>query len=253
MSDRLIRDEILESERFAALTDNAHRCAFYACLLTADCLGNMEAGAGRLLRLWSLYGIGTAEAIAQTITALNKVDLARPYEHDGKRYLHIPRYRQSLRFAKRLHPLSPWTTDEQKQAIAKNSPGDNTVNTKSAPRAHKVRTPDVSIGDVSIGEVARVRPNPVDNFSAPNGHDSAPPPAGFFEKVKGNGKNPHAVTPLAGLVRGNWRANQGTIAAMAAHLELRPQPGETFAQLADRCTAELAKRKASEPPAARQA
>jgi hypothetical protein len=50
------------------------------------------------------------------------VDLIRRYEDDGKPYLHIPRFRSRLRYLHRLYPISPWTTNEEKQRIRKNSP-----------------------------------------------------------------------------------------------------------------------------------
>lgn len=98
------------------------------------------------------------------------------------------------------------------------------------------------------------------------------PPQGFFEKLKTDiptlaklptepdpepeAPNPaparringHAVKPLAALTKGNWKANQVSIAAVAAQLEFRPQAGETFAQLAERCQREITRRRKEAAP-----
>ncbi len=111
----------------------------------------------------------------------------------------------------------------------------------------------------------------MDNSNAPT--PKTRPPQGFFEKLKtdiptlahpptesdpapepeaptpapARRINGHAVKPLAALTKGNWKANQVSIAAVAAQLEFRPQAGETFAQLAERCDREITRRKASAP------
>src|SRR5205807_9489453 len=102
MPDRVIRDELLESERWLALKDNADRLAYIALLLKADALGDFDAGEFRLLRLWRDFGINTPALVAKTLTELVEHDLIRLYDVEGARYLHIPRYRQSLRFVKRV-------------------------------------------------------------------------------------------------------------------------------------------------------
>ena len=156
MPDRLIRDELLTSERFIGLPSNDERIAFIALLLTADWLGNTEAGEMRLWRLWRDLGIDR-EDVDQVLFELAQPDLIRAYEFEGKRYAHIPRFRQQLRYTKCLHPLSPWTTDAQKQALAKNSHGELQVGTMIALRAHHVLTSrsEVKRSDVKRGEVKR--------------------------------------------------------------------------------------------------
>ena len=268
MPDRIIRDELLESERFldASLT-NDDRMAWIAVALKADALGNLEGAPGALKRLWGRFDI---TAIDQTIAKLTAVDLLRTYEADDKRYLHLPRYKQHLRYVSRICPLSPWTTDEEKQRLAKNSQGEHTERTPSAPISHHVRTGEVkrsrSEEILKRSDSAR-EPLPVDNSIAPT--PKTQPPQGFFEKLKleiptlahpptepsveepepaaVRRINGHAVKPLAALTKGNWKANQVSIAAVAAQLEFRPQAGETFAQLAERCDREISRRKASAP------
>jgi hypothetical protein len=151
VSDRVIRDELLASDRWLSLKDNADRLAFVACLLTCDTLGNMEGSPHRLCRLWRDYSIGTHAHVEQTVLNLSDCDLIRVYEVDAKRYLHIPRFRQSRRYLGRLHPLSPWTTDQEKQAIAEYSHGAHRASAPSARSAHDVRTAGVGVG-VGVGK-----------------------------------------------------------------------------------------------------
>ena len=119
MPDRIIRDELLESERWLSLKDNADRLAFIALVLRADDLGNFSAEPFRLLRIWRDFGINTPALVAKTLTELVDHDLARRYEVDQKPLIHIPRYHQRLRHLKRVWPQSPWTTNEQKQELVK--------------------------------------------------------------------------------------------------------------------------------------
>ena len=164
MSDRIIRDEILESERFVVeLRDvfkrasikldspNLQACvarmAYVALLLKADALGNLEGGEARLGRLWGSFGI-VDELVPTIRDALVEVDLVRLYSVDKKQYLHLPRYRQNLRYVKRVFPPSPWTTDQEKHALAKNSRGEHMVRATSPPREHTVRTVEVKRSEV---------------------------------------------------------------------------------------------------------
>ncbi len=136
MPDRVIRDELLESERWLTLKDNADRLAFIALLLKADSLGNFTAEPFRLMRLWRDFGINSAALVAKTLTELADHELIRCYEHEQKSYVHIPRFGQRTRYVKRVFPISPWTTDEQKQLLEKNSPGDSQVTVRPSPGAH---------------------------------------------------------------------------------------------------------------------
>lgn len=108
MPARMIRDGLLDSDRFLGLPDNTARMCFVACMLTADDRGNREASSGALVRLWRDLGVDSnakAEDIAQF---LSDKDLVRLYESDGKRFMHIPRFGQRLRSFKRACPVSPW-------------------------------------------------------------------------------------------------------------------------------------------------
>lgn len=133
MPDRIIRDELMESERWLSLKDNADRLAYVALLLRADSLGNFTADHYRLMRMWRDFGINTLALTAKTVCELFEHDLIRLYEVDEKKLLHIPRFNTYSRYLSRIYPLSPWTTDQQKQLLTKYSHSANTVLTPCAP------------------------------------------------------------------------------------------------------------------------
>lgn len=122
MPDRIIRDELLESNRWLSLKDNADRLAYVALLLRADSLGNFSAEPFRLMRLWRDFGINTEALVAKTLTELADHDLVRLYTADQKPLLHLPRYQQRVRYLKRIFHPSPWTTESQKQRLIKDAP-----------------------------------------------------------------------------------------------------------------------------------
>ena len=111
MADRVIRDELLESEKWVTLKDNADRLAYIALILKADDYGNSPADPHRMMRLWRDFGIVTAALASKTLIELADHDLIRMYEVAGKPYLHLPRFRNSRRYWSRKYPKSPF--DEQ--------------------------------------------------------------------------------------------------------------------------------------------
>jgi hypothetical protein len=129
MPDRLLRDELLDSERWINLKDNADRVAYIALLLRCDVFGNYVASEVRLIRLWRDYGINNSQLVAKTLDELAEQDLVRLYAVDNSPYLHIPRFRQRLRYtATRKFPPSPWD-----QGAALNPPGANQERTGMPP------------------------------------------------------------------------------------------------------------------------
>ena len=164
MPDRIVRDELLESDRWLNVPRNTHRLAFVCLLLQADALGNMEGSDGRLWRLWrDTLKLDARTAIAEILEALLSQDLIRLYEADGKRLIHIPRYRQRLRYLGNVSPPSPWTTEEQKQRLEKKSPGASQALTGRAPAEVKRREVEVKRSE----EKKNLPRPPVDNSTAP--------------------------------------------------------------------------------------
>jgi hypothetical protein len=105
MPDRIVRDELLRSHRYRTLTSDTLRLLFVHLVLCADSLGNCEA---TTTALGDAMGRQVDEATAaKWLTELGDVDIVRVYEVDGKRYCHIPKFRQRLRYPNGKHPRPP--------------------------------------------------------------------------------------------------------------------------------------------------
>jgi hypothetical protein len=170
LPNRILRAELLDSEPWLALKDNADRCAWIACVLTVDNFGDMPAGPQRLVRLWRPYGIDTPEKAAKVFADLVDVDLVRSYECDGKPYLHIPRFQQHLRFIGHVWPISPWATNEEKQRLGEKSPANHIrspVNHREPLHEVEVEVEvEVESKSKDLVRAAR-RPGPADPLSKP--------------------------------------------------------------------------------------
>jgi hypothetical protein len=123
--DRIIRDELLESDRWLDLPTDASRLAFVGFLLVCDDFGNFEGGPRRLFRLLHKFTqIKTEEASVAVLDALMACDLIRRYESDKRELFHIPRFKSHRQYLSRLYPPSPWcpkdtTLGKEKRIINK--------------------------------------------------------------------------------------------------------------------------------------
>ena len=122
MPDRVIRDDILDSERYLSLSSDTARLCFLHLILVADDLGNCD-GSNLFLRRRVLVCNLSEAAVTKIISELADTDLIRLYEHEGKRLIHIPRFRQRIRYIKRAHPRPPEGIEcnEIKDLISKKS------------------------------------------------------------------------------------------------------------------------------------
>jgi len=129
MPDRIVRDELWESDRFLDLPSDTHRLAFIRFLHLADDFGNFEGGQRRLFRLLHAgLQVKTQEAATGIIMAMIECDLLRRYEIDGREFFHIPRFGQHRSYKVRIVPASEWDKNlplgkherEVKQGLAKN-------------------------------------------------------------------------------------------------------------------------------------
>jgi hypothetical protein len=102
MPCRLIRDDMLDSERVLALPVEA-RWLYVTILLSADDLGLFEATSFKLARRSDIR----REAGEQLLGMLADADLVRLYEANGKRYGFIPRFRQRIQIKFLKHPAPP--------------------------------------------------------------------------------------------------------------------------------------------------
>jgi len=118
MPNRIIRDSLLDSDRWIELHDNTARVCYIVLLLSIDDVGNMEASPPRLRRLWSAYGLDTDAKVSAVLETLVGCDLIRVYNSHDKRHIHVPRFRQILRHVKRRVCGSPWDDAEKIQAVA---------------------------------------------------------------------------------------------------------------------------------------
>lgn len=102
MSQRLIRDDMLDSERLQTLPVEA-RWLFLAMMLTADDVGLFEISAFKLGRKACL----DIKGIPVLIQIIADADLIRPYSAQGKQLAFIPRFGQRLQIKRTRHPLPP--------------------------------------------------------------------------------------------------------------------------------------------------
>jgi hypothetical protein len=120
VADRILRDEIWESERFLDLATDTQRLAFVRLISLADDFGNLEGGSRRLFRIFArVMLIKTPEDSTAILSALSDADLIRFYTikdeqmHLGERELiHIPRFKVHRQYLARKVPASPWCDPE---------------------------------------------------------------------------------------------------------------------------------------------
>ena len=105
MPNRIIRDGVLDSERYHNLPSDSARLLFMELLLLADDYGLVPLGHIFLIRKTTVMAGKTPEAMAQILSSLADQDLLRPFESDGSRFGYIPRFRNYPRAAKPKWPI----------------------------------------------------------------------------------------------------------------------------------------------------
>jgi len=148
MPDRVLRSGLFTSEAWLSLKNNDDRVCWIVLFGNADVFGNQPAGPHRLVHIWRHTGIDSPEKAAKVLLELGDADLVRVYEIEGKRYVHIPRYAQRLRYLGKFCPLSQWNTDEEKQRVTKKSPEHH----RRPPEHHRRPPADVDV-DVDVEAV----------------------------------------------------------------------------------------------------
>lgn len=120
MPDRIIRDELLNSERWLNLPTDTHRLVFAALILICDDYGNLEGGPRRLYRWMQAFTqIKTEPDAIKLMSDLQDAEMVLRYETEGdkKEYWHITRFRNSRRYWSRKFPQSPY--QEQSKPVDK--------------------------------------------------------------------------------------------------------------------------------------
>ena len=102
MPARLIRDDLLESERVQSLPVEA-RWLYVSILLSSDDVGLFEVSHFKLARK---SGMEQAK-LPMLLQLLGDSDLVRFYEDAGKRFGFVPRFGQRLQIKRAKYPLPP--------------------------------------------------------------------------------------------------------------------------------------------------
>lgn len=106
MPNRIIRSDLLTSERYWSVTTEA-RQLFQHLMLVADDFG-LYTGSNYALRA-TCYGLEkpAAEKVERWLSELADAALVVVYECNGARFLCIPRFRQLVRNKRSKYPIAP--------------------------------------------------------------------------------------------------------------------------------------------------
>lgn len=105
MPDRMIRDELLTSDRYWACSPEA-RNLFLSILLCADDMGRFT-GSNFALRVRCMAGTVDSERVEKLLMELIDATLVIAYPHNNQRYLFVPKFRQRLRYPHSKYPPPP--------------------------------------------------------------------------------------------------------------------------------------------------
>jgi len=107
MASRMIRDDVITSERYCSVSIRA-RLFYLHLLLNLDDYGCCTASAFTLRAMCFPSDIKFKPNILQKLLAeLVKADLVRPYKADSQEYIYVPRFKQKLRKSSRKYPAPP--------------------------------------------------------------------------------------------------------------------------------------------------
>jgi len=158
MPDRIVRDELLRSHRYRTLSSDTSRLLFMHLLLSVDSFGNAEANNTAISD--AVHRPLDDATVAKLLGELSDADLIRLYQIDEKAYLHIPRFRQRLRYLNTKHPRPPESVEckEINRMLEKVRPKSGEVLPKSV---------EVKRSEVKRSEAKHLPRPPVDNSTAP--------------------------------------------------------------------------------------
>jgi hypothetical protein len=164
MPDRVIRDELLDSERWLWLPNDTDRLVYIGLLLKCDDFGNLEGGQRRIFRMLHAFTqIKTEEATATSLLHLLEADLIRRYEVEGRELYHLPRFKAGRDYLVRRVPESPWCPPDALlgkhkrlyvRGLAKNMSKDSGHVSKDSQHV----LPGVGVG-VGVGVIKKAVPN----------------------------------------------------------------------------------------------
>lgn len=150
MPDRIIRDELLTSERYWNVSDEA-KLLYIHLLISADDTARFT-GKNFSLRT-RCFPSRAMEATRMEAILLELVDqdLIRLYEVDKERYVFIPRFKQRLRFINSKYPEPPNQINDlviEKTVLSKTKDIPKTVSSQQKRREEK-RSKDITPEGVS--------------------------------------------------------------------------------------------------------
>lgn len=154
MPDRIIRDELLQSDRWLDLPSDTHRLVYENLLLIADDYANLKGGPRRLFRWMASFSQVKTEADSiKLMSDLQDADLVRRYEVSGDEYWHLPRFKNSRKYWARKWPASPFPESIKKPSKQKTTENPDPILTPPEPH--------ISGGvGVGVGEQPSQRPTP---------------------------------------------------------------------------------------------
>jgi hypothetical protein len=155
----MLREALLDSERYAHLHSDTARLAFVHLLLLADDVGNLEATSHRLLRRLYPASIATDEVLSKVLDDLASADLIRVYEIDGRRFIHIPRFGQRLRHITRRCPGSPWDDLIAIEKVAEKTAGVRRARVRRTTAEPKTTEAKASVLPTVVGVVNHLPPS----------------------------------------------------------------------------------------------
>jgi len=169
MPDRIIRDELLTSERYWSVSDES-RLLYIHLLLCADDTARYT-GQNFSLRTKCFAGRAMeAERMECLLAELVSRDLIRLYEVASERFVFIPRYRQRLRFTNSRFPAPPFEVSDlslEKSDLRQTQVGLKTDSSQTQDRRGEEKrreephTPKPSVSSVSRQQI-KTQPKPDD-------------------------------------------------------------------------------------------
>jgi hypothetical protein len=108
MPNRIIRGDLLDSDRYNALTHDSERLLFMELLLLADDYGLVPVNFGFLRRRTTPCSAKSVEQVTQMVSALADADLIRCYQSErGGQFAFIPRFDNRPQALKPKWPIPP--------------------------------------------------------------------------------------------------------------------------------------------------
>lgn len=105
MPNRVLRDELITSERWWSVSPEASRL-WVSIFLSCDDLGRCP-GSAFTVRTKYMAGTCNSERCEKLVAELMDVDLIRVYQVEAVRYFFVPRFRQFVRYTRSKYPAPP--------------------------------------------------------------------------------------------------------------------------------------------------